>query len=77
MGFLVLGVHVLEMHADETIPELPNTGHGIETRAQPVPHVGTGPEASATPFGGSQDMMVLDPKSEFFNYFSRDGVEEQ
>jgi membrane protease subunit HflC len=34
-------------------------------------------QAYGNAFGGSQDMMVLDPKSEFFNYFSRDGVEEQ
>ena len=33
-------------------------------------------QAYGNAFGGSQDMMVLDPKSEFFNYFSRDGVEE-
>jgi membrane protease subunit HflC len=32
-------------------------------------------QAYGNAFGGSQDMMVLDPKSEFFNYFSRDGVE--
>ena len=34
-------------------------------------------QAYGNAFGGSQDMMVLDPKSEFFNYFSRDRLEEQ
>jgi membrane protease subunit HflC len=33
-------------------------------------------QAYGNAFGGSQDMMVLDPSSEFFHYFKQEGAQE-